>query len=199
MPAKTKPGLRQPATTDPIGETLRALGNGQQLHPDLFERCLGDNVDLPHFSPNSDEYGGPTSKGMQARIEKKLAQSIALNKKGKSMTFTKAHPSEAHLISAAKGTFCPYNALRSGVLVCVTKAVRQRWIEILNKEKEKQYQDPMTPSTEDQVLLVNQLVGREFQEVFLSAEFGPDTPRGILHQVFSSARVGLHLVRSSRH
>lgn len=105
------------------------------------------------------------------------------------------HGQEKGWESAAVETLCPFNALRISVIVCITETERQRLIGLLDREKQNHFQDPTMPTTEEQVLLVDQINGRQFREVFLSAEFGPNTPREQLILAVSAADVGLHVVR----
>jgi hypothetical protein len=56
------------------------------------------------------------------------------------------------------------------------------------------------PHSDPPVLLIEQLIGQRFQEVFVSPEISPaTTPREQLLAVVSTARVGLHLVRQVPH
>jgi hypothetical protein len=106
--------------------------------------------------------------------------------------------SEKAWLKAIKRALCMYDR-QDAVIICQSTSEQQRLNLIVHRLRGQEFQNSNKPITESPVFLIDQLSGHEFQEVFLSAEFGPDTPRGILHQVFSSARVGLHLVRSFRH
>jgi hypothetical protein len=106
--------------------------------------------------------------------------------------------SEKAWLKAIRRSLCMYDR-QDAAIICQSASEQQRLNLIVHRLRGQEFQDSTMPITESPVLLVDQLAGRKFREVFLSAEFGPDTPREILRQVFSSALVGLHLVRSARH
>ena len=51
--------------------------------------------------------------------------------------------------------------------------------------------------TDDQVLLLDQINGQQFQEIFMSSEFGPSTPSDQLLLAVSAARVGVHVIKQT--
>ena len=198
-PIVSTPSLIRPrraAAPGSAAETLREPESARGTPGRFWTKGAGDHVDSAHFDPDSDKDDGLPSPKQLLRWDHNLKDALARARAGDSSPpFRKVHPDERSWLIHATGTLCPFNALRSAVIICLTEEARQRLIKLLNREKQKHFQDPTMPTTEEQVLLVDQINGRQFQEVFLSAEFGPASPRELLILAVSAARVGLHLVR----
>lgn len=100
------------------------------------------------------------------------------------------------VLKGIAATLCGFDALRDGAIVCLTVGEQLRLRQIVQRLVEEQDIGLGLPLGEVNILTVEQLRGRRFQEVFVSGEVNPaTTPFDQMLRVLGSARVGLHLVR----
>ena len=105
--------------------------------------------------------------------------------------------SEKAWLKAIRRSLCMYDR-QDAAIICQSTSEQQRLNLVVRRLRGQEFQDSTMPIAESPVLLVNQLAGRKFQEVFLSAEFGPGTQKDELLKAVSAASLGLHLVGFSR-
>lgn len=184
-------------TSGPVNDTNRGIGAARALPEGFWTKSMGDNVDCSHFDPARYEAGGGPSGSDVRRWEAKLIDAMASPEAKGWLAFRKVHPDERSWLIQAKGTLCPFDALQDAVIVCTSETERLRYARLLDREKANHFQDPMHLSSDEQVLVIGEINGRQFSEVFLSPGFGPVTPIDQLILAVSAARVGLHLIKQT--
>lgn len=73
--------------------------------------------------------------------------------------------------------------------------MRDRLVQLVGEGRAREFQDP-TREPEPVVLLIDELQGQQFQEVFIASDVDPlNAPRVELLRAISAAKLGLHLIR----
>lgn len=169
----------------------------------MLRQLLADPLAVMNFWPTSTQgmqellyaFGPLVDNASDAdRVRWQTMLDNSLN--GSSYTAISVSSEEAWL-KAIRRTLCMYD-WQDAAIICQSTSAQKRLKLVVSRLRGQEFQDSSLSFTEPPVLLVNQLAGSRFQEIFLSAEFGPSTPRELLQQAVSSARVGLHLVYTPR-
>lgn len=192
---------------DPIGDLIRewAAGDrrwptGNQGDPDLFH--LGSRLPGKRSKDDStrlERYLGTSKKPAASESERKAQLAAAQAARNITRTSIRLYSDEAKLLAGIAGTLCGFGALRDGAIVCLTAGEQQRLRGLLRQAMDKMDIGLGLPQPEAEVLTIEQLKGRRFQEVFVAPEINPaSTELGGMLRVFGSARVGLHVIKQPR-
>jgi hypothetical protein len=178
------PRSATPATSDAIGVFVADMIEAS--HPTLaWPKGSSGLADFLHATPS------PAGQNPGQRLQY-LSGLISDGIRRSSIC---VHANEHAWLESLLKTVCPFDALRSARAVCRTTAMRDRLVQLVEEGRAKEFQDP-TREPEPAVLLVDELQGQQFQEVFLASDMDPrTTPRGEILRAVSAARLGLHLIR----
>ena len=100
--------------------------------------------------------------------------------------------------NAIRATLCKLNR-RDAAIVCISAVQVQSLVRLLRRMEGEEYQQSGGKLQDPPVLLVEQLGGQQFQEIFVAPEINPvSSTREDLIAVVNATRVGLHLVDAPR-
>jgi hypothetical protein len=84
---------------------------------------------------------------------------------------------------------------RDAAIVCISAAQVQNFVRLLRRMQGEEFQQSGGKLQDPPVLLVEQLAGQQYQEIFVAPEINPvSSSRDQLIAVLNAASTGIHLV-----
>lgn len=129
----------------------------------------------------------------------KVEASAIRRRRSVTRSFVRAYRNSKEWADGLEATVCGFDCLQSAAVVCITIDEQQR-LKVLLQHLAAQHECFGLQLPDARILLIEELNGQRFCEVFASPEISPHTTsREQRVMLLEATEVGLHFVRHSRH